>query len=125
MSDDSVVSADYKRMEPLWSPVVANGGNPSQIGRPRKPRKQAETVAVGCDQLPIEAHGKEGVDGSSPSEGFDKNPANQTFVLPARRTLGHISDTFLVPATRRDVSRRRATHAPRPEVTAWFDEIPA
>jgi hypothetical protein len=29
---------------------------------------------VGCDQLPIGAHGKEGVDGSSPSEGSTKGP---------------------------------------------------
>jgi hypothetical protein len=28
-----------------------------------------ELVATGRDQLPIGAHGKEGVDGSSPSEG--------------------------------------------------------
>ena len=40
--------------------------------RLRDRRRQAETVAVGCDQLPIGAHGKEGVDGSSPSEGFTK-----------------------------------------------------
>ena len=33
--------------------------------------KQAQTVAMGCDRLPIAAHGKEGVDGSSPSEGFE------------------------------------------------------
>jgi hypothetical protein len=36
-----------------------------------KAQKQAKTVAVGCDQLPFGAHGKEGVDGSSPSEGFE------------------------------------------------------
>ena len=40
--------------------------------RPRKRLNQAKTVAAGCDQLPFEAHGKEGVDGSSPSEGFAK-----------------------------------------------------
>ena len=32
----------------------------------------ARTVATGCHQLPFESHGKEGVDGSSPSEGFAK-----------------------------------------------------
>ena len=56
-------------MEPLWSPVVATGRNQWQIGSERKARKQAQTVAVGCDRLPRAAHGKEGVDGSSPSEG--------------------------------------------------------
>jgi len=50
-------------MEPLWSPVVATGGNQRQIAQRRKPQKQAKSVASGC-------HGKEGVDGSSPSEGF-------------------------------------------------------
>jgi hypothetical protein len=34
--------------------------------------RQAKTVAVGCHGLPREFHGKEGVDGSSPSEGFAK-----------------------------------------------------
>src|SRR6266576_1573380 len=61
-------------MEPLWSPVVAIGGNWSQIALPPKPQKQAKTVAVGCDWLPREVHGEEGVDGSSPSEGSAKAP---------------------------------------------------
>ncbi len=43
-------------MEPLWSPVVATGGNRSQMLSLEKPPK----------------HGKEGVDGSSPSEGSTK-----------------------------------------------------
>jgi hypothetical protein len=54
--------------------VVANAGNQSQIRFARDPQEQAKTVAVGCARLPIGAHGKEGVDGSSPSEGsFSKN----------------------------------------------------
>jgi hypothetical protein len=64
-------------MEPLWSPVVATGGNRRQIGEPRKPQKQAKSVATGCDRLPATFHGKEAVDGSSPSEGFAETPANQ------------------------------------------------
>jgi hypothetical protein len=36
---------------------------------------------VGCDQLPQKCHGREGVDGSSPSEGFDESPANQAVEL--------------------------------------------
>ena len=56
-------------MEPLWSPVGATGANRWQIESARKAPKQAETVAMGCYWLPIGAHGKEGVDGSSPSEG--------------------------------------------------------
>jgi len=61
-------------MEPLWSPVVATGGNQRQIEAPQKRRKQAKTIAVGCDLLPATFHGKEGVDGSSPSEGSAKSP---------------------------------------------------
>jgi hypothetical protein len=66
-------------MEPFWSPVVATGGNQWQIRTARKPRKQAKTVAVGCDQLPESFHGKEGVDGSSPSGGFSSEsiPGNR------------------------------------------------
>jgi hypothetical protein len=52
-------------MEPLWSPVVATGGNRSQIGHVDKPPKQAKTVAVRCDRLPEGAHGKGRVDATS------------------------------------------------------------
>src|SRR4029453_10153535 len=48
-------------MERLWSPVVATGGNRSQIVSTRKRLKQAKTVATGCDRLPRAAHGKEEV----------------------------------------------------------------
>ena len=46
-----------------------SGRNRWQTGRPRKRLNEAKSVAVGCDRLPSEVHGKEGVDGSSPSEG--------------------------------------------------------
>jgi hypothetical protein len=42
------------------------------MNRPRKRLKQAKTVAMGCDPLPLNLDGKEGVDGSSPSEGSAK-----------------------------------------------------
>src|SRR4051794_8744599 len=61
-------------MEPLWSPVVAIGGNRRQIGSAQTVPKQAKTFAVGCDRLPETFHGKEGVDGSSTSEGSAKAP---------------------------------------------------
>src|SRR5438445_5288972 len=56
------------RMERLWSLAVATGGNRWQTGQPRERLKEAKRVAAGCD-------GKEGVDGSSPSEGFSFLPA--------------------------------------------------
>jgi hypothetical protein len=40
-------------------PVVATDGNQRQIERPQERRKQAKTVAVGCDRLPEKFHGKE------------------------------------------------------------------
>jgi hypothetical protein len=55
-------------------PSGRNELQPVAKGRPAKRLKEAETVATGCDQLPIGAHGKEGVDGSSPSEGSAKAP---------------------------------------------------
>jgi hypothetical protein len=47
-------------MEHSWSRAVATSGNRWQIQTPRKRLQQAKTVATGCDQLPIGAHGKEG-----------------------------------------------------------------
>jgi hypothetical protein len=41
-----------RRMEPLWSPVVATGGNRRQIGSAQTRPKQAKTFVVGCDRLP-------------------------------------------------------------------------
>jgi hypothetical protein len=38
------------RMEPLWSPVVATGGNQWQIAKARNPWKQAKSVATGRDR---------------------------------------------------------------------------
>jgi hypothetical protein len=52
-------------MEPLWSPVVATGRNRSQTRRPRRPRKQAKTVALGCHPLRAKFHGKGRVDATS------------------------------------------------------------
>src|SRR6266516_2387462 len=61
-------------MEPLWSPVVATSGKRWQMPGPGKPQKQAKSVAIGCHRLRSTFHGKEGVDGSSPSEGSAKAP---------------------------------------------------
>jgi hypothetical protein len=68
-------------LERLWSLAVATSGNRWQIGRLRKRRNQAKTVATGCDQLPRDLDGKEGVDGSSPSEGSAKLLQIGTFLI--------------------------------------------
>src|SRR5258708_40357841 len=62
-------------MEHLWSPVGATGGNLWQIGHPRKRLKQADSQPVATHGNRFAAHGKEGVDGSSPSEGSSKSAA--------------------------------------------------
>ena len=67
-------------MEHLWSPAGATGGNRWRMGRPRKPLKQADPQPVATHRNRSGAHGKEGVDGSSPSEGL-KSPAKRHFVL--------------------------------------------
>jgi hypothetical protein len=57
-------------MEHLWSPAGATSGNRSQVGRARKRLKQADRQRVATHGNGFGAHGKEGVDGSSPSEGL-------------------------------------------------------
>jgi hypothetical protein len=60
-------------------PSGRNWLQPAANGRAKKALKQAKTVAVGCDQLPGSQNGKEGVDGSSPSEGSAEALQKGTF----------------------------------------------
>src|SRR3954451_19894511 len=66
-----------QRMEPLWSPVVATGGNRSQIALAPNPQDQAKTVAAGCDRLPIGAHGKGGGRRFESVRGLCKSPGKR------------------------------------------------
>jgi hypothetical protein len=86
-----------------------SGRNQWQPVANRKTPETAESSQNRCHRLRPVADGKEGVDGSSPSEGLHEVPANGTFVLPESRTRGHIPDTSAVRATHRDVSRRLPT----------------
>src|SRR5258706_23371 len=72
-------------MEAFLSPAGGNGGNRGEMGRPRKPLKQADPQPVATHGKRFAAHGKEGVDGSSPPEGFIKGQ-QMAFLLPRRRT---------------------------------------
>jgi hypothetical protein len=84
--------------------------------RPRKRLKEAKTVAVGCDQLPEAFHGKEGVSGSSPEEGFEFLPAWALLPLSA---LAPIAD-FGVHRTSTSVHRGRCAAARRnPQGRRW------
>jgi hypothetical protein len=83
--------------------------------------KSAETsqtvawVATSC-------HGKERVDGSSPSEGLRKWLQMATLVLSVRPTRGHIPDTLAVRVTHRGVSR--SSRSLQPGVTAHLMRLP-
>jgi hypothetical protein len=64
--------------------VEQRGCNPPQLSAKASrlnPANYLRTVADGRHQLRPHLHGKEGVDGSSPSEGFCK--------VPARRPISH------------------------------------
>jgi hypothetical protein len=86
------------RMERYWKQAGATGGNWSQMGSARKRLRQAKTVATGCDRLPIGAHGKEGVDGSSPSEGFAISVQISCFWLHWRRSITVSTSTERPPS---------------------------
>jgi hypothetical protein len=58
----------------LWSPVVATGGNRSQIPGRRKAQNEAKTLAVGCGQSPLQAHGKECHEEGPPAERCSARP---------------------------------------------------
>jgi hypothetical protein len=61
--------------------MESSGRNRWQMGEPRKRLEQADPQPVATHGNRFGAHGKEGVDGSSPSEGFDKVPANRVFIV--------------------------------------------
>jgi hypothetical protein len=65
-------SYSVKTCSTCRAPGVATGRNPSQIRADRKIGKHLQRAAYGCGRSPTEAHGKEGVCGSRPQEGFTK-----------------------------------------------------
>jgi hypothetical protein len=92
-------------MEPLWSPVVPTGGNQRQRRGPQT-AKTTEIRCAGCDRLHETFHGKEGVDGSSPSEGFTKRPANGLFrCLDGLRTSLGSASLNLSPGSVPNIAR--------------------
>ena len=63
------------------------------MGRARKRLKQADPQPVATHGNRFGAHGKEGVDGSSPSEGFTKLLLFGSFSSRSRRRLGAPAST--------------------------------
>src|SRR5205807_5844527 len=65
--------------------VEKRGGNgPQRVRAFQAPKRlnKPNLFPTGCHRLPSESHGKDGVDGSSPSEGFSEAP-------PPRRAVRH------------------------------------
>jgi hypothetical protein len=60
-------------------PSGRNQSQPVANGTTSKPLKQPDPQPVATHGNRFGAHGKEGVDGSSPSEGFNEMPANRHF----------------------------------------------
>ena len=84
--------------------------------------RQAKTVAMGCDRLPRGVHGKEGVDGSSPSEGFLIPPAQPSvsfsgltptdcFGVHAASTGVHGSNSSAFNASKNSIACSRPSRA--------------
>src|SRR6266446_1313973 len=85
-------------MEHLWSQAGATSGNRSQMGPPRKRLKQADRQPVATHGNGFGAHGKEGVDGSSPSEGF--NATRETRQSRSACNLPRSGDRFDILRTK-------------------------
>jgi hypothetical protein len=60
-------------------PSGRNQWQPVANATAAKTPNQATSVATGCYPLPLNLDGKEGVDGSSPSEGSAEAAANHRF----------------------------------------------
>src|SRR5437870_13502656 len=67
-------------MEQLWNRGGATSGKGSTRRRPESGLNYRQTIATGCHLLPFGSHGKEAVDGSSPSEGFITKGQQVAFV---------------------------------------------
>jgi hypothetical protein len=67
-------------MERLWKNEGATRRKRFDGFKPRNRLDKPNLIAMACHRLPPKSHGKERVDGSSPSEGL-KIPANRNFLL--------------------------------------------
>jgi len=99
------VGSDYR---PLHQPASLPEGVPGshRLAKPAEARlrpsrsKPHHHAEAGMTRPPPHVHGKEGVDGSSPSEGFTKVPAKRHVLLPVKtvdRRRGKAEGTFPDP----------------------------
>ena len=68
-------------MEHLWRQGGAADRNRTQVAAYVEHRKSLQIAASACQPLRLRTHGKEGVDGSSPSEGSAEALQNRAFSL--------------------------------------------
>jgi hypothetical protein len=97
--------------------VEKRGGNGAQTVRAfqaSKPLQQAKSLATGCGRLPPKSHGKEGVDGSSPSEGSTKDPHHEAFCVGSICRFANVGQVW-GPLWRLQVETPRATASPAAE----------
>jgi hypothetical protein len=93
-----------QNVEPLWSPVVATDSKRPQMERAQKPRNQAKTVAVGCNQLLRGAHGKEaqtgtrGIDRCGAVLTDDAGPISAAFPRRTYQLLTNVAGRLRSPA---------------------------
>jgi hypothetical protein len=91
-----------KGVEHLWSPAGATGGNPWQMGHPRKRLGQADRQPVATHGNGFGAHGKEDVchrlptipyllERRSNEEGLVRNPLRRSLVEDFHSPTGHES----------------------------------
>jgi hypothetical protein len=85
-----LISDLSRGMERLWSLAGATGGNRSQMRTRRKRLKQADRQPVATHGNRFGAHGKEGVDGSSPSEGSAKVPHVAAFAFSSTWSASNV-----------------------------------
>jgi hypothetical protein len=95
-----------------WLQPVATGRKSDGL---RNRRNRRKPFAASCDRLPFGAHGKEGVDGSSPSEGFAKDQQKGLFLSPRLDDLQRGVSMELM-----ELSDSEAPHAERAAVMDDF-----
>jgi hypothetical protein len=75
-------------------PSGRNQWQPVANATAAKTPNQAKSVAMGCDPLPLNLDGKEGVDGSSPSEGSAKAPHTGAFGFGLTCRVGSVRSPY-------------------------------
>jgi hypothetical protein len=89
-----------ERLDRLWKSEGAPGRKRFERLRPQNRLNKRRLAAAGCRPLPPNSHGKEGVDGSSPSEGFAKFLLIRFFCWPNGRRFWASTSTERPPALR-------------------------